>query len=62
MGTMESPPQEFHQVIARNSEHEHKDADANPLKGQAKIPLPLVEQCPFTTSLLSQIRHNKQGK
>lgn len=49
---MESPPQEFHQVIACNSEHEHKDADANHLKGQTKIPQPLMEQCPFKTSLL----------
>lgn len=33
MGTMESLPQEFHQVIACNSEQEHiKDADAKPLK------------------------------
>lgn len=35
MGGMESLPQEFHQVIACNSEHEHiKYADANTLKGQ----------------------------
>lgn len=54
MGTMESLPQEFHQVIACNSEQEHiKDADAKPLKGQIKIPQPFVEQCPFKTSLLS---------
>lgn len=53
MGTMESPPQEFHQVTACNSEHENKNADINPLKGQAKIPQPLMEQCPFKTSLLS---------
>lgn len=30
MGTMESLPQEFHQVIACNAKHEHiKDAAAN---------------------------------
>lgn len=53
MGTMESLPQEFHQVIACTSKHEHtKYADANPLKGQTKIPQPLMEQCPFKISLL----------
>lgn len=61
MGTMESLPQEFHQVIAWNSDY-IKDADAKPLKGQTKIPQPLVEQCPFKTSPLSEIGHIKQGQ
>lgn len=44
MGTMESLPQEFHQVTACNAKHKYiKDAaaDAKPLRGQTKISQPL---------------------
>lgn len=49
MGTMESLPQEFHQVIACNSEHEHiKYADANSLKGQISRTMSLQDFPPIT--------------